>query len=1157
MRQVFGWCAVVAAASVISAGQVRADVFSNVPEASQYTLVYTLPLQNAGKYYDTTPVPYTMDRAGLIRNGYDRVAYYLEVVSNSVAKWVYVSMNDFAHGSVRALGLPHNRNNPVAHQTLVRSMNVYASANLAGLVTTGSGIQTGNVEMWPGNYGVANAFGVTGAGASAFDFGDENTGGVGTGHGSFQVHNYGAGQVLFAYNNFGNAIGSNGTLGIGSQQRGEPDWTFNYNAAAYTTKTLQILVRERAGDLNNRAATLRSRVPEAAGFLLVQDLSIPNGYQGFNRWGVPYAFDRAGSFASSLARVAYYMELDANWVYVSSDPFTQDARLLGVPASAGNGGGNFQQVLTHMNVSAAVGSGIVNGTDIGTGNIEFWSSDYSAGNGISIPNASATAYDFGDTKTANNTYGSMQIHNYDLDGAGAGVAGQTLFAYNCWGYKTSGTTELGIGNRATVQPDWTFAQNAESYTSKRLQVLARPTLLANVAEASQYRLIYALNIPAFGVFKNDVSVPYAVNNSNAKLHHGFDRVAYYMELDTGTGLKWVYVSMPDFAGQSLRALGLPHNLDNPVIHQRTVTNLNIYASANLAGVITTGTAIQTGNLEMWPGNYTTATTLSLPGGSGSAYDFDDSGAATSAGHGTFQIHNYGAAQTLLSYGRWGGGNLTGYSDLGIGRQSTGAPDWTNAQNAQNYTVKNLWIMVRERAGDPQTRTETLRNRVGEAAKYELVYDLAIPRLAKYNTQVIPYTIDRSSTIPASSFGRVAFHLELDNKWVYTSMNAFTLDLRKVGVPSKGPNGNGAATFQMRLTNLNVYASTDANVTTGTGIQTGNIEFWGHNYQNANGASVPNATGAFDFGDTVSTGNYGSMQIHNYDFDGAGPGIAGQTVFAYNRWGNAGDDNTDSDIGFGNRAATDPDWTFAQNANSYTLKHLQVLVRPRVYDNVPEADKYMVAYALEIPRSGFTDFNTCGVPYGIDHAARLGSEAFGRVAYYLELKKPGQAMQWVFVSFDAFTQDIAKIGVPNSAVGTVWQQNVYRMNVVASPGAPVTTGSFINTGNLEFWPNNYGTASIPAVPGASGTTYDFGDDPDGNVPAGYGSMQVHNYGTGETIFAYNGWGNPTMTGCIGIGTNPGPTGQPDWTHYDNASTYEIANLFIMVQVPTPGTIFSLH
>lgn len=1133
---------------------IRADVFSNVPEASDYTLIYTLPIPSDANYRDGTPVGYSLDQSGSIHNDYDRVAYYFELVDGGGTYWVYVSMDDFAHGSVQALGLPHNRNNPVAHQTIVNNMNVFASANLAGAITTGTGLTTGNIEMWPGNYGAGNAIGIPGANGSNLDFGDQNNAGVSAGHSCFQIHNHGAGQVIFAYNHWG-ASGTD-SVGIGNRGTSHPDWTFSYNAASYTTRTLQILVREgtekRSTVSDGMAATVRGRVAEAADYDLLYDMSIPNGAQIFNRKVVPYTLAAGGNVAMTPARQAYYLELDSEWVYVSMDAVTTDASKIGVPSRGGhgNGGTAFQQLLSNMNVYGSAGANVVKATGIATGNIEFWPSNYGQGNAAAIPGASASAYDFGDQQTTGQ-YGSMQVHNYG--------ATETVFGYNRWGIHTGGNSDLGIGNRASTHTDWTTAQNAAGYTTKRLQVLAQPSIYANVPEAADYRLLYALAIPSMGAFKNNIGVPYTVNNSDMVLPLGYYRVAYYLEVEESGVMKWVYVSMDDFANQGLERLGIPHNADNPVAHQRIVHNMNIVASANSG--LTTGTGLMTGNIEMWSSNYGGANDAGIPGANGSTYDFGDSWGGTGAGHGSFQVHNHGAGQTLFGYNRFGGGNTTGSSELGIGNRPTGHPDWTLAANAHTYTVRNLWIMVRERTASVNAPAAHARNRVPEAAQYELVYDLSIPNGAAHNTALIPYALNRSATLPPS-LGRIAYYLELDSpalgpQWVFVSADAFTEDPAKTGVPSRGPNGNGNTFFQQPLTNMNVYGSAGANVVKGTGIGTGNIEFWSRNYSGARDPvlSPANATGSYDFGDTMSpSGDYGSMQIHNYDIDGAGPGTAGQTIFAYNFWGNNAGGN--SALGIGSQPTDSPDWTFVSNAGGYTHKRLQVLVRPRVYDLVPEAADYLVVYGLEIPRARTTDFHRYGVPYGIDHSADLAGGDFPRIAYYLELKKSGQPMQWVYVSMDAFTQDTAKMGIPATAA-TLWQQTVSNMNVYASAGAPVTTGSGITTGNIEFWPNSYGPANTGGVPGASAGLYDFGDDVNGGVPAGYGCMQVHNYGASETILAYNAWGSSGLVGNLGIGNNPGPTGDPDWTFNDNAAGYEVANLFVLVRAPAGGAVFKVR
>jgi hypothetical protein len=62
-------------------------------------------------------------------------------------------------------------------------------------------------------------------------------------------------------------------------------------------------------------------------------------------------------------------------------------------------------------------------------------------------------------------YGSMQIHAQHPGG------NQTLLAVNHW--REGQRADLGIGNQAGQNPDWTFAANAGAYPTKRLRVLVR------------------------------------------------------------------------------------------------------------------------------------------------------------------------------------------------------------------------------------------------------------------------------------------------------------------------------------------------------------------------------------------------------------------------------------------------------------------------------------------------------------------------------------------------------------------------------------------------------------------------------------------------------------------------------------------------------------
>jgi sialate O-acetylesterase len=132
---------------------------------------------------------------------------------------------------------------------------------------------------------------------------------------------------------------------------------------------------------------------------------------------------------------------------------------IGVPTA--KSGARFQQNVANMNVYSNV-KGIVTGTGLKGGNIEFWPNNYGPVNSANVPNASGQVYDFGDeTADPEDGYGSMQVHNHD--------AKQTLFALNHW--REGSRADLGIGNQPAENTDWTFAGNAGSYQMKRLRVL--------------------------------------------------------------------------------------------------------------------------------------------------------------------------------------------------------------------------------------------------------------------------------------------------------------------------------------------------------------------------------------------------------------------------------------------------------------------------------------------------------------------------------------------------------------------------------------------------------------------------------------------------------------------------------------------------------------
>lgn len=207
--------------------------------------------------------------------------------------------------------------------------------------------------------------------------------------------------------------------------------------------------------------------------------------------------------------------------------------------------------------------------------------------------------------------------------------------------------------------------------------------------------------------------------------------------------------------------------------------------------------------------------------------------------------------------------------------------------------------------------------------------------------------------------------------------------------------------------------------------------------------------------------------------------------------------------------------------------------PEFVNTLPIDAEYKLACEL--------DFTSLGndVRYSTDHRDAIAS--FDRIAYLMELQSPGGPNQVVFVSMDAFTDDVHKIAVPTASSGAHFQQIVKSMDVLSNVPT-VVNGVGIETGNLEFWSSNYGQANSSGTPNASGSKYDFGDSPSGDA-AGYGSMQVHNHAARQTVFALNHWSDG-KTADIGIGNSEGAN--LDWTFTSNAASYSQKRLRVYVR-----------
>ena len=207
--------------------------------------------------------------------------------------------------------------------------------------------------------------------------------------------------------------------------------------------------------------------------------------------------------------------------------------------------------------------------------------------------------------------------------------------------------------------------------------------------------------------------------------------------------------------------------------------------------------------------------------------------------------------------------------------------------------------------------------------------------------------------------------------------------------------------------------------------------------------------------------------------------------------------------------------------------------PDFLSMLPIANEYKLVYDLDLSRLNRD------ITYDVNNAGQI--KAFDRIGYLLELAAHGGNDQQVFVSMNAFSDDVTKIGIPTVASQATFQQAVEAMDVYSNV-PDLTTGTDINTGNIEFWPHNYAPSNGGSVSGASAAAFDFGDEKAPPVD-GYGCMQVHNFAEGQTLFAINHWNNGPNAD-IGIGSSSGNS--RDWTFAANAGSYSRKRLRIFVR-----------
>ena len=521
--------------------------------------------------------------------------------------------------------------------------------------------------------------------------------------------------------------------------------------------------------------------------------------------------------------------------------------------------------------------------------------------------------------------------------------------------------------------------------------------------AAGYRVVYTLDIPVCSDFGRGIPDPYLFNAAASGVP--FSRVAYYLALGqrpfASPARQYAWTSMDAFT-PFLSKIGIP-NTATKAIFAQIVTNLTV--RSNKSGVI--NGEFDTGNIEFWPSNYGTGNDRGIPGASGSTYDFGDGGFSGSAGHGSFQVHNYLNAQTVFGINRWGD-NRTSSVSLGIGTPAStetlnsSDKDWTFAENAAAYASRRLYVLARpevpvpaETLDPPAEVIAHVLEQVPDVTDYRHLYTVDIPRQPKFaDAAVRPtyYSVDNATRFANTPHTRVAYFLELVKNNVtsfcWTAFDPICVGVNRLGVPANDDF------FQQTVSNLDVFSNVNGVVNT-NGCDTGNIEFWDWDYQQTNAAAIPGASDStFDFGDRrgASRGvGYGSMQVHNYG--------AGQTCWALSRFGNCGG-NDSVCVGIGNNPSGSPDWTHSNSGANWDSRRLLVFIKPEpqapaipaeVLANVPDAAAFKHLYTIDIPvRARFDVDASNTLYYSVDNAATLNG-AFGRGSFQVHNYRLGQTL----------------------------------------------------------------------------------------------------------------------------------------------------------------------
>ena len=1082
---------------------------SNVPESVEYQLLYTLNIPNTGNY-SANQVDYAVDNSAM-KFPISRIAYYLElqrVEENSPLYYTWVSMDAFTN-DIRNLGVPTRFRQAVIQKAL-SNLRVYS--NVDG-VKTGP-IATGQIEFWPYNYTAANGAAVAGADGGRCDFGD--TCSWSGDHGSMQIHNVTDRQTLFAFNNWGASGSAFLTLGMGNQPSSlgaEPDWTFNYNGGYYAVKTIQVLAKMDTSD----------GVPP-----MIEDLRVSTETLElvFNETIAPDSVTPTSfAFTGGIVLKSYSVLPDGRTVRLLMSRMPADQQTSVTIANIRDVSGNKMvsdtRTLTPTGVPASIASrvgSLANGYEL------VYLSDIPIRGNANSTNAYQVDF--------SSRQGSFDRVAYYMELVGANGT-TTQYVWVAFDPLTQDKKKIGFPTTASGAI-WQ-------------QKLTNMDVVANVSGITNYTACAYGNIEFWPTdyVQNNALVIDNANSSyfdfgderkttgthgSMQIHNFRDMVTLFAINNWGSDGNTLGIGIGNRSGTNDKDWTNASNSGSYgrrllYVFVRPATRPNSNAPATVVANVPDAA------------NYFHLYTVNIP-----ARNAMFSSAVSNAAY--HVVNNFNTAPRNI-------GRIAYYLELVDSNDSTQYV-WT-AMDAFETNLAKLSIPTNTCYYQRTVNNLDVKSNVGSVTQgtgLQTGYIEFCPSdYSAANANKIPgasesaYDFgDTLNSATTTGHGCMQVHNWSLGKTLFGIGNFNNVATLDIGI------GDGAASGVAPDWTLTGRAGNYKSRTLYVFVQEGAVSDVTAPYLVTAVASRSGNQVCATFSETLAE------QATNVSYYALNSNV---TVTAAQLAPN----QRDVMLTLSPALAAGGSYTLtvrplvadrSTSLNPCAGRTFTITVAsnavPAVLANIAETASYTLVNQLSLANSTYS--RHLGAPYSIDEG-KFYNKAFDRLAYCLELVGTNGVTQWSFVSMDAFTEDLTKVGLPTADRKAGFQQYVTNVSIQAyssatAPTPPIQTG-VVARANIEFWPANYSAGNAKGIPGASDSTYDFGDYWDGSVVAGHGCMQIHNYAAQQTILSISQF-TQGSTG-IGFGTcnNTGNASDKDWTFLSNQSAYTVKNLYVLARI----------